>query len=133
MSNKNQFRAFYKADLEMGEPVRFETKRIEGESIEFYAVDEPDIIYPFDWPFLDDDWIILQYTGLKDKKGLEICEGDILGYGDVTTGFVEFSDGSFVFNQGESNQGLNRLCLDRTKRLEVIGDIYETPELLEVN
>ena len=77
--------------------------------------------------------ILMQYTGLKDKNGTEIYEGDILCHKVVPPGFVEFADGSFVFNQGETNQGLNRLCMDRTKRLGIIGNIYENPELLENN
>ncbi len=76
-----------------------------------------------------------QYIGIKDKGGREICEGDIL----KDLGFVEYESESipyemnsarFVINiMGEKNEvHFNEL---KTEDLEVIGNIYENPELLK--
>ena len=102
----------------------------------------------------------MQYTGLKDKNGKEIYEGDVvrfkkeyrcemwnnqLGEFTITThnGFVSFRRGSFYIDTTDSNIDLTCLpkkfdsgeninarwesnCFD----FEVIGNIYENPELL---
>lgn len=70
-----------------------------------------------------------QYTGLKDKNGEEICEGDILedGSGEPLEYWaVKFEDGKFI----GSTQGVDEDIFELTD-LEVIGNIHENPELLE--
>lgn len=63
-----------------------------------------------------------QYTGLKDKNGKKIFEGDIVRYIDNDLiEYVEFIDGVFFAGSEEL----------RYAYCEVIGNIYDNPELLE--
>tara|TARA_R110002094_G_scaffold157781_2_gene144059 strand:- start:21950 stop:22291 length:342 start_codon:yes stop_codon:yes gene_type:complete len=69
---------------------------------------------------------LMQYTGLKDKNGKEIYEGDIVEHGEV-----RWSDCAFCLYVETNNQEPTRLCQDRCRRWEIIGNIHESPELLE--
>lgn len=85
--------------------------------------------------------ILMQYTGLKDKNGKEIYEGDI-----IQDEFYErkaevvFLEGAFWLDYKEDfgvyNTKHKRYQLlanyDYEQVLEVIGNIYDNPELLEV-
>ena len=70
-----------------------------------------------------------QYTGLKDKKGVEIYEGDILQLDEISYP-VLFEDGGFQIKTSTS-QGNSFAIQERVKKFVVIGNIYDNPELLE--
>ena len=75
---------------------------------------------------------IMQYTGLKDKNGKEIYEGDVVKCHDHPTGIYD-GVGEVIFNCGYySVKALLPPLHDYgTAWTEVIGNIYENPELLE--
>ena len=75
---------------------------------------------------------LMQFTGLKDRNGAEIYEGDIIKHPSqqfltnppkIIRGIVEYKNNSFITNCIGWQTDFNKL--------EVIGNIYENPELLE--
>ena len=81
----------------------------------------------------------MQYTGLKDKKGHEIYEGDILKGARKESVVVSYSNGAFGFTYLGRNSFYNdkKALFFRflgevdIHSLKVIGNIYENPELLD--
>ena len=72
---------------------------------------------------------VMQYTGLKDKNGKEIYEGDIVKYKNYN-GFsvIRYKKGSFFF-YGVSL--IHFLFNVKEKEVEIIGNIFENPELTQ--
>lgn len=80
-------------------------------------------------PFRE-EWPVMQYTGLKDKNGKDIYEGDILcGYLDDDQNFLQKATVGFLYG------GFYPLCNGENffsyGKFEIIGNIYENPELLK--
>lgn len=107
-----------------------------------------------DWflPSWKERYEVMQYTGLKDKNGKEIYEGDIVRYQfdnddcpfpnkhtEKIIGRIFFSEhrASFSVTAGKNcSSMLNNDLFNYARngnRVEVIGNIYENPELLEVS
>lgn len=77
--------------------------------------------------------VLMQYAGLADKKGKEIYEGDIVKYRDSRGQHIEkviFDKGCFYagMHWGSSTRVAPKLI--NTRITEVIGNIYDNPELL---
>jgi uncharacterized phage protein (TIGR01671 family) len=100
------------------------------------------IIYD-DLPHLElyncEDYIWMQCTGLKDKNGKLIYQGDILGdiYEGLYIHYCEHCHQFQLYSQGYGCMACNGdihwiEVVEDNKKLEVIGNIYENPELLEV-
>lgn len=79
-----------------------------------------------------DDIVSMQSTGLKDKNGNEIFEGDILGSKDgILDSVVEFrSDLGMWTTSLIGYNNFERLCNVASER-KIIGNIYKNPELLK--
>ena len=81
-----------------------------------------------------------QYTGLMDKNGKRIFEGDIVSTDIARPYFiVEFRDGCFMFNCNDGGKDYYDIMLPiledaqtEYKYGEIIGNIHDNPELLEV-
>lgn len=69
---------------------------------------------------------IMQYTGLKDKNGKGIYEGDIVNYFRNELAEVKFINGCFAIESKHYIDCFNEIVAER----EVVGNIYENPELL---
>lgn len=84
-----------------------------------------------------DEIELMQSTGLKDKNGKEIFEGDIVRQvrtqptteNETITGLVTMLEGAWlIMNDCEQ---LASFLWSETDENEIIGNIYENPELLE--
>lgn len=83
-------------------------------------------------PHEGEQWVWMQYTGLKDKNGKEIYEGDIVRhhkYGfNWQVIYSPKNTGYDLINPEHESMHLCDLC---QPNLETIGNIYENPELLK--
>lgn len=82
---------------------------------------------------------VMQYTGLKDKHGKEIFEGDII---QLNVGNVHLicpvvwddDDSEFLMQHPEGyhgHYGLQKKIIECCAIFKIIGDIYRNPELVE--
>lgn len=82
---------------------------------------------------VNNDLVLMQSTGLTDKNGKEIFEGDIIGTKDgLLNGVVEFNiDLGMWTNSLVRYNNFERLCNVASSR-KIIGNIWEDGELLDV-
>lgn len=72
-----------------------------------------------------DDCQVMQYTGLKDRNGKEIYEGDVVKYYGLMC-LVFYDEGLFLLR----NKSISDVNLPIWKECDVVGNIYEHSELL---
>ena len=113
---EHKFRAWYENKMH----------RVTNLHVETGMVTIPLMRFPFTQDVIPDE--IVEYTGLKDKNGKEIYEGDLVELLDIAYQ-VMWKDGAYHLSYYQSNQSGNQFTQDRTKRFEVVGNIYENPEL----
>ena len=141
------------AGLNFSDPIQIEVPRIGMEEIEGSAWDDPDY---FEFWYEGTEAILLKYIGLKDKGGVEIYEGNIVHiWSEYDKGKRVSDEGNWeVFWRNDRwHLRRNGECYDNGdyyegdecpwpdadnwkptgsgSRIEVVGNIYENPELLE--
>lgn len=116
-----KFRAFDELNKEM----RYSDKH-DGE---FY-MNLKGLLYMYGIPKTDNyykNYNVMQFTGLKDKNGIDIYEGDIVNSNYFKNGIVVFWRYGWHFNTGKDcHHSFNT----STHSFEIIGNIYEHPNLL---
>ena len=140
MNRKIQFRAWDKKNKKMYKragisphnDLQYAVKQEGGGSRYFnfddLHIEQDSIYYP-------DDIILMQYTGLKDKNGEEVYEGDVLKWDDTEeTGYVEYMEETTEYVVDEWKEGNKRSkghSLSSVDEVEIIGNIYQNPELIK--
>lgn len=82
-------------------------------------------------PTCRDNYVVMQYTGLKDKSGTEIYEGDSIKHNGNMISVIQYVEEDAGFKL--CNKRLGKMHISKeyfSKYTEVIGNIFDNPELL---
>lgn len=108
------------------------------ESGQVVVVEQEDVMCPPDYVFVD-NLVIMQSTGLKDKNGKEIFEGDVLEIEDegevLGNAKLTWDNEQAVFMieavSVDDIAPFHEILSDESYSYRVVGNVYENPELLE--
>ena len=117
-----KFRAYYKADKRI-----YEVLYLDFASNELGLWDEET---EFDFECSFEDVELMQYTDCKDKNGREIYEGDIVKKSNGAIGQVVYLKATAGYKPYNNGQVFDLFEAD-ARYLEVVGNIYENPEILQ--
>src|SRR5699024_8768798 len=116
-------------------------KMVKVDTIDFYNGNVNDVDFYNQEMHFGFSTILLQYTGLKDKNGTEIYEGDIIeissGYLDtpiiskVVWGGSEYPAFDLPKYDGYGANAFSSIYFSEDDEIRVIGNIYEHPHLLK--
>ncbi|EAF4479010.1 TPA: hypothetical protein OUF60_000911 [Listeria monocytogenes] len=123
-----EFRAFVKRKKEMFPVTDLRFNRYEKDAVGVSGCGDPYCTMCDDW-YNFDDVLLMQYTGLKDKNGKKIFEGDV-GWDEHNEcyGVVKFEEGKFLYVWENIAEDLQEVA----DGIEICGNIHENPELMEV-
>lgn len=126
--------------------ILFRGKRVDnGEWVEGYYVNsigpdcEPNetrhyiVTYPGDWHEVYTS-TVGQYTGITDRKGNRIFEGDVIRFSlktETTDYVVEWCDGGFVFRDVKIRAMGGDLVQSDADNAEIVRNIHDNPDLLK--
>ncbi|WP_139933809.1 YopX family protein [Listeria monocytogenes] len=131
-----EFRAFVKRKKEMFPVTDLRFNRYEKDAVGVSGCGDPYCTMCDDW-YNFDDVLLMQYTGLKDKNGKKIFEGDIVINSKGQIGYIAFliQEAGFVVVLKNSDYSLGHRntneCYERATHHKIIGNIHENPELME--
>lgn len=123
-----KFRAWDSAKKEM-----FKDTFAITESGQVVVVEQENVMCPPDYVFVD-HLVIMQSTGIKDKNGQEIFEGDILKNNKYTTSSVFYEKGAYCVKfrrTPNTTVTMNVISFIEKYKTKIVGNIYENQELLE--
>lgn len=108
-------------------------KFVDKNELKHYAIALDGEVINFDSSGYDyiDHFEILRCTGLKDRHDVEIYEGDIIKTWDGAVLPITFNRGCFRMGYGSGGLSGSLNVFMGDDECEVIGNIYENPELLE--
>lgn len=133
----------------MKREIKFRGKRLDGQGWAFGSYIEAELqngiaheIIPYKRgePVVEvDPDTVGQFTGVKDKNGTRIFEGDVLGVGGRIIGWVQGGVRGYCYDvvyvnhpKGEERYTLYATATyDYRDRLGVVGNIYDNPEMLK--
>ena len=134
-----KFRGWHSATNEMYLAERFSTEHLYISSLGSVVFGDDKLVVH------ESNWVLMQYTGLKDKNGKEIYEGDVLSsphFADATgrnhtlKHSVEWSErfhGWFLLScssKDPDDGSIQMFVAKKCGEISVIGNIHDNPELL---